>query len=146
MNTMESIKPEANRSLVAQMTADVVSAYVENNPVPVADLPRLIAEVHGALVGLTGKAREAAEEVPVPAVNPKRSVKPDHIICLECGKSFKSMKRHLGTYHDISVDDYRAKWNLAADYPMVAPDYTARRSALARSMGLGRKPGRKARK
>mgnify|MGYP000085474421 CR=1 FL=1 len=126
---------------MAERTAEVVSAYVTNNAIPASELPALIATVHTALASLSGKAVE--EEKPEPAVDPKRSVKKDHIICLECGKKFKSIKRHIGSVHGMTPEEYRAKWDLNADYPMVAPEYGERRSALARSMGLGRKPKQK---
>ena len=122
-----------------ELTADIVSAYVSNNPVPVAELPSLIASVNVALSGLRQIA-EAASPVLTPAVNPKRSIHDDYIICLEDGKKFKSLKRHLMTHHGLSPEEYRAKWGLPADYPMVAPGYSAARSALAKKMGLGRKP------
>ncbi len=127
---------------MAERTAEVVSAYVSNNPVPTSDLPELIASVHSALSGLSAKAIE--EEKPEPAVNPKRSVKPDQIICLECGQGFKSLKRHIGSHHQLTPEDYREKWGLAPTYPMVAPEYGEQRSKLALAMGLGRKPGQKA--
>lgn len=122
---------------LAELTADLVSAYVSNNPLPTAALPDLIASVHLALSGLSQPAIAPAEP-PVPAVNPKKSVFPDHIISLEDGRKFKSMKRHLGLL-GMTPDEYRAKWGLPRDYPMVAPNYAATRSALAKSMGLGRK-------
>lgn len=128
-----------------ERTAEVVSAYVSNNPVPKSELPGLIAQVHKALSDLSSEP-VVEEEKPEPAVNPKRSVKPDHIVCLECGKRFKSIKRHLGAAHDLTPQDYRERWGLAGDYPMVAPDYAEKRSSLALSMGLGRKPARKTRK
>jgi predicted transcriptional regulator len=122
-----------------ELTADIVSAYVANNPVPAADLASLIASVSDALSGL-GQAGEAAEEHPLmPAVNPKSSVHDNYIVCLEDGRRFKSIKRHLIASHGLSPEDYRAKWKLPADYPMVAPGYSAARSALAKTMGLGRK-------
>ncbi|AZO48117.1 MAG: transcriptional regulator [Mesorhizobium sp.] len=123
-----------------ELTADIVSAYVGNNPLPASGLPDLIASVSASVRKLSAVA--AAKEAPVlnPAVNPKRSVFPDHIVCLEDGKKFKSLKRHLATDHGLTPDEYRAKWGLAPDYPMVAPSYSATRSALAKSSGLGRKP------
>jgi predicted transcriptional regulator len=125
--------------ILTGLTAEVVSAYVSNNPVPRADLAELIANVHGAMAGLS---RPPAPEKPVPLVDPKRTIKPDYIISLEDGKRYKSMKRHLGR-HGLTPDEYRAKWDLPRDYPMVAPNYAAARSELAKSMGLGRKLGTK---
>ncbi|TPL36004.1 MucR family transcriptional regulator [Mesorhizobium sp. B2-4-6] len=128
-----------NIDTLIELTADVVSAYVSNNPVPVGDLPVLIAQVHAALKGTGGMIEEKAE-VQKPAVPIKKSVTPDYIISLEDGKKFKSLKRHLATHYGLSPEDYRAKWGLPADYPMVAPNYAATRSALAKTIGLGRKP------
>jgi predicted transcriptional regulator len=125
--------------LTLELTADIVSAYVSNNPVPVAELPSLIASVNAALSGLQQVA-EATALALSPAVNPKRSVHGDHIACLEEGKKFKSLKRHLMTHHGMSPDEYRTKWELPNDYPTVAPGYTAARTALVKTMGLGRKP------
>ena len=128
-----------------ELTADVVSAYVSNNPVPMGELPSLIADVFQAL-GSTGGAEAASEpaERPKPAVPIKRSITDDYIICLEDGKQFKSLKRHLSSRYNMTPEEYRARWNLPADYPMVAPNYAAARSKLAREMGLGRKAkGRK---
>lgn len=122
------------------LTADVVSAYVSNNPVPVAELPSLISNVHSALQQQTAAPAQEASESQKPAVPIKKSVTPDYIVCLEDGKQFKSLKRHLSTHHGLTPDEYRAKWGLPADYPLVAPNYAAARSALAKSMGLGRKP------
>ncbi|MGX8014315.1 MucR family transcriptional regulator (plasmid) [Mesorhizobium sp. ORM8.1] len=133
---------EADHNLdsLIELTADVVSAYVSNNPVPVADLPALIDQVHSALKGTTGGVSVAEPEALKPAVPIKKSVMADYIICLEDGKKFKSLKRHLSTRYGLTPDEYRAKWGLATDYPMVAPNYAAARSALAKTMGLGRKP------
>jgi predicted transcriptional regulator len=125
------------------LAADIVSAYVSNNTVPAADLPALIAEVHRALSNTqTGQAQPEPEPLK-PAVNPKKSVFPDYIVCLEDGKKFKSLKRHLRTHYDLSPEEYREKWGLAADYPMVAPNYAAARAALAKKMGLGQQRRRK---
>src|SRR5437868_5845735 len=123
---------------LAELTADIVSAYVSNNPLPVSGLPDMIASVHAALSGL-GTPIPPVAEPQTPAVNPKKSVTPDFIICLEDGKKFKSLKRHLSTDFGLTPDAYRAKWGLPADYPMVAPNYAASRSELAKSIGLGRK-------
>ncbi|PBB24504.1 MucR family transcriptional regulator [Mesorhizobium sp. WSM4307] len=130
-----------NIDVLIELTADVVSAYVSNNPVPVGELPALIGQVHAALKGTAG-ANVSAEvpEVLKPAVSIRKSVTPDHIICLEDGKRFKSLKRHLSSHYGLTPDEYRTKWALPADYPMVAPNYAAARSALAKTMGLGRKP------
>jgi predicted transcriptional regulator len=120
-----------------ELTADLVAAYVSNNPLPVAALPDLISSVHASLAGLTGPVEPPAEPRN-PAVNPKKSVFPDYIVSLEDGRRFKSLRRHLGTL-GMTPDQYRAKWSLPGDYPMVAPNYSATRSALAKSLGLGRK-------
>ncbi|HEU4986158.1 MAG TPA: MucR family transcriptional regulator [Rhizobiaceae bacterium] len=134
-----SENPSKSNEMLIELTADVVAAYVSNNPVPVSELPNLIADVHTALgrVGSTGE--QVTTEKQKPAVNPKRSVHDDYIICLEDGKKFKSLKRHLMTHYGLSPDQYREKWGLDASYPMVAPNYAAARSQLAKKMGLGRK-------
>ncbi len=121
------------------LTADIVSAYVANHSVPAQDLPALIADVHQALARTHAGLTEPEPEPQKPAVNPKRSVFPDYIICLEDGKKFKSLKRHIRTHYDLSPEEYREKWGLAPDYPMVAPNYAAARSALAKQMGLGQR-------
>ncbi|MEZ5810856.1 MAG: MucR family transcriptional regulator [Rhizobiaceae bacterium] len=121
-----------------ELTADVVAAYVSNNPVPASDLPALIADIHSAL-GRVGSAEAAPQERQKPAVNPKKSIHDDYIICLEDGKKFKSLKRHLMTHYGLTPEQYREKWGLDVNYPMVAPNYAAARSALAKKMGLGRK-------
>lgn len=121
-----------------ELTADVVAAYVSNNPIQVGDLPNLIADVHAALSRVGGPEPVQVEK-PKPAVNPKKSVFDDYIICLEDGKKFKSLKRHLMTHYGLSPEDYREKWGLDPSYPMVAPNYAAARSQLAKKMGLGRK-------
>ncbi|RUX13809.1 MucR family transcriptional regulator [Mesorhizobium sp. M2A.F.Ca.ET.042.01.1.1] len=131
---------ENNSEALIELTADVVSAYVSNNPVPVGELPGLIDQVHAALKGTIG-GPVAKPEARLPAVPVRKSVTPDYIISLEDGKKFKSLKRHLATHYGLTPDEYRAKWGLPADYPMVAPNYAAARSALAKTMGLGRKPG-----
>ena len=130
--------PVIENETYLELTADIVSAYVSNNPVPVAELASLIVDVNAALSGL-GQPVEAEAPVLTPAVNPKKSVFPDYIISLEDGRKFKSMKRHLGLL-GMTPDEYRTKWRLPHDYPMVAPNYAAARSALAKKMGLGRKP------
>lgn len=120
------------------LTAEIVSAYVVNNPLPPADLAELISTVSASLRRL-GEPASPPEPELVPAVNPKKSVFPDYIVCLEDGKKFKSMKRHLSS-HGLTPEQYRAKWGLPADYPMTAPNYSAARSAMAKDIGLGRKP------
>jgi predicted transcriptional regulator len=119
------------------LVADIVSAYVSNNSVPATDLPALIATTHAAIAGLGSEPPAAAEEKPAPAVSIKKSITPDYLICLEDGKKFKSLKRHLRTAYDMSPEEYRARWGLPSDYPMVAPAYAEARSTLAKKMGLG---------
>ena len=126
---------------LSELTADIVSAYVSNNTVRPEDLPALIGEVHSALAKAPGGAAEPAPQPQEPAVSVRSSVKPDYIICLEDGKKFKSLKRHLRNEHNMAPDEYRAKWGLKKDYPMVAPAYSEARSNLAKTMGLGRKSG-----
>lgn len=120
-----------------EIVSDIVSAYVAHNPVPVADLPKLIERVHATLTEIDGGGAVAVKPDLKPAVPVRKSVTDDHIICLEDGKKFKSLKRHLRTRYDMSPEEYREKWGLAPDYPMVAPNYARQRSDLARKMGLG---------
>ena len=133
----------ASSNLLVELTADIVAAYVGNHVVPVSELPSLIADVHAALNNTTQPA--AAVEAPVVAEKPKppvpvkKSVQPDYIICLEDGKKFKSLKRHLMTHYGMTPEEYREKWDLPADYPMVAPAYAEARSRLAKEMGLGQR-------
>ncbi len=124
---------------IVELAADIVSAYVKKNPVPIGQLPSLIGDVHGALSSVHAEQIEKAEPL-VPAVPIKKSVTPDYLISLENGRKFKSLKRHLRTAYDMTPEAYRAKWGLPADYPMVAPNYSAKRSQLAKSSGLGVKP------
>ncbi|WP_128562335.1 MucR family transcriptional regulator [Methylobacterium crusticola] len=120
-----------------ELAADIVSAFVSNNSIQVTDLPALIASVHSTL-GALGAGPAAAKAEPLtPAVPVKKSIMPDYLVCLEDGKKFKSLKRHLRTRYGLSPEDYRARWNLSPDYPMVAPNYAAARSELAKTMGLG---------
>ena len=118
------------------LSVDIVSAFVSNNPVPALELPSLIAAIHATLHGLGEPAAPPTEDLR-PAVPIRRSVQPDFIVCLEDGKKFKSLKRHLRTHYNMTPEEYREKWGLAPDYPMVAPNYAAARSSLAKSMGLG---------
>jgi predicted transcriptional regulator len=120
------------------LTADIVAAHVSNNSVAVSDLPILISNVHGALTGL-GNPSTAPEVKQEPAVSVRSSIKPDFIVCLEDGKKLKMLKRHLMTHYQMTPEQYRAKWNLPADYPMVAPNYAEQRRTLAKKIGLGTK-------
>jgi predicted transcriptional regulator len=126
-----------------ELTADIVSAYVGNNTVAASEIPDLISQVHRALLRVSGGAAEMQGEPVKPAVSVKRSVTPEHIVCLEDGKKFKSLKRHLRTQYNMTPEQYREKWNLPAEYPMVAPNYAAARSQLAKQMGLGQQRGRR---
>jgi len=126
---------EMTETLIA-LTADIVSAHVSNNNVTVTDLPLLIQNVHGALNGL-GDALVEPEVRPEPAVSIRSSIKPDYVVCLEDGKKLKMLKRHLMTHYNLTPDQYRAKWNLPSDYPMVAPNYAEQRRTLAKKIGLG---------
>jgi len=134
---------ENSNAELIDLAAEIVSAYVSNNSVSASDLPGLIADVHRALSNTHTGVSQPEPEPLKPAVNPKKSVFPDYIVCLEDGKKFKSLKRHLRTHYDLSPEQYRDKWGLPADYPMVAPNYAAARSALAKKMGLGQQRRRK---
>mgnify|MGYP000014637105 CR=1 FL=1 len=138
---MENFETDMTETLIT-LTSDIVAAHVSNNTVEVDDVSNLISNVYSALSGL-GNTSSTAEETPEPAVSIRSSVKKDHLVCLECGKKMKMLKRHLSTEHGLTPDEYRARWNLSADYPMVAPDYAATRRDLAVKIGLGRKPGQK---
>lgn len=131
------------KSNVTEMVVTIVAAFVSNNSVPPTELPLLISNVHKALTGLYNGGETKHAEPLTPAVPVKKSIAPDYIICLEDGRKFKSLKRHLRTKYDMSPEDYRAKWGLPKDYPMVAPSYAQARSNLAKQMGLGQ-GGRKA--
>ena len=125
---------------LVDMTAEIVSAYVGNNTIGAQELPSLIQQVYSALNQATRNVDAGAMPEPRrPAINIKKSIMPDYLICLEDGKKFKSLKRHLRTHYNLSPDEYRAKWGLPKDYPMVAPRYAEARSALAKEMGLGQK-------
>ncbi len=128
-----------NKTEIVELAADIVAAYVGNNAVPANDLPNLINQVYSALAGAVSGAAQAETAKANPAVPIRRSITPDHIICLEDGKKFKSLKRHLRTHYDLTPEQYREKWGLPADYPMVAPNYAKARSELARKMGLGQR-------
>ena len=135
---MEQDENVLNETLIT-LTADIVAAHVSNNSVAVSDLPLIISNVHEALSGLSGYAAE--EPAPEPAVPVKSSIKRDYIVCLEDGKKLKMLKRHLNTHYSMSPEEYREKWGLPADYPMVAPAYAEQRRQLAKDIGLGRKKG-----
>ncbi len=126
---------------IVELTADIVAAYVSNNAVAAADVSGLISDVHKALLATSTASAAEEAEPQKPAVSVRRSVTPDYIICLEDGKKFKSLKRHLRTHYDLSPEEYREKWGLSPDYPMVAPNYAKARSELAKKMGLGQKRG-----
>jgi predicted transcriptional regulator len=134
------------RAEIIEMTADIVSAYVGNNEVGAAELPSLIHAIHGALRGVSTAAEPVEAVQKEPAVPIKRSVTPEFLVCLEDGRKFKSLKRHLRTKYIMSPEDYRAKWGLPKDYPMVAPNYAKARSDLAKQMGLGQGGRQAARK
>jgi predicted transcriptional regulator len=141
LNPMENNLNDSNETLIT-LTSDIVAAHVSNNSVAVDDIATLISNVYGALAGL-GQVVAPVEVAPEPAVSIRASIKPDHIVCLEDGKKLKMLKRHLMTHYNLTPEQYRARWNLPADYPMVAPNYAEKRRELAKSIGLGRKPGAK---
>jgi predicted transcriptional regulator len=127
------------------LTANIVSAYVSNNSVAASDIPALINQIHAALQRVSSAQGEGALEPPRPAVTIKKSITPEYLVCLEDGKKFKSLKRHLRAQYDMTPEQYREKWGLPADYPMVAPSYAAARSQLAKQMGLGQQRRRRGR-
>ena len=129
---------DTNEMLVT-LTADIVAAHVSNNSVAVSDIGLLVRNVHGALAGLAGPEQVAPVEQKAPAVSIRSSIKPDYIVCLEDGKKLKMLKRHLNTHYSMTPAEYRSKWGLASDYPMVAPNYAEQRRALAKAIGLGTK-------
>jgi len=135
------MEPKSSSSELVELTVDIVSAYVSNNSVVSADLPSLIDQTFSALREAAAKASQPTKDVLDPAISIKKSVTPDYIICLDDGKQFKSLKRHLRTSYNLTPEEYREKWGLPYDYPMVAPNYAAQRSALAKKIGLGRKRG-----
>ena len=133
------MEPKSPSGELVELTVDIVSAYVSNNAVVSADLPDLIDQTFIALQQAAAKGSQPIQDELNPAVSVKKSVTPDHIICLEDGKKFKSLKRHLRTSYNLTPEEYREKWGLPYDYPMVAPNYAAQRSAMAKKIGLGRK-------
>lgn len=138
---MEEFDTDMSEMLIT-LTSDIVAAHVSNNNVEVDELPLLITNVYGALAGL-GQDQAPAEIRPDPAVSIRASVKKDHIVCLEDGKKMKMLKRHLSTEHGMTPEEYRARWELGADYPIVAPNYAETRRKLAKQIGLGKMPGQK---
>ena len=132
-----------NKPSLIELASQIVAAYVGRNVVEQADLPKLITEVHRALEQVSGLAVAKDEgHEPKPAVSVRKSITPDYIVCLEDGKKFKSLKRHLRSRFNLTPEQYREKWNLPADYPMVAPNYANSRSKLAKNMGLGQRKAR----
>lgn len=136
---MQDLEIEMKETLIT-LTSDIVAAHLSNNNVDVDAVPGLITNVYGALAGL-GEETVQEEERPEPAVSIRSSVKPDYIVCLEDGKKLKMLKRYLRTNYDMTPEEYRARWGLPSDYPMVAPNYAEKRRDLAKKIGLGRKPG-----
>lgn len=136
---MQELETDMKETLIT-LTSDIVAAHVSNNDVAVADVPALISNVYAALANL-GEKVETEEPKPQPAVAIRNSVKPEYIVCLEDGKKLKMLKRYLRTNYNMSPEEYRARWGLPADYPMVAPNYAEKRRDLAKKIGLGRKPG-----
>ena len=132
----------AGKSFI-DLTTTIVSAYLSNNPTPASEIPALITQIHAALQRLSTGRNETPPEPAKPAVSVKKSMTPDYLVCLEDGKRFKSLKRHLRTQYNMSPEQYRDKWNLPPDYPMVAPNYAVARSQLAKKMGLGQQRRRK---
>jgi predicted transcriptional regulator len=131
-----SMTEAAGKSLI-DLTANIVSAYLSNNPTPAVEIPNLISQVHTALQRVAGGRTEVSPEPARPAVAVKKSIHSDYLVCLEDGKRFKSLRRHLRTQYNMTPEQYRDKWNLPPDYPMVAPNYAVTRSQLAKKMGLG---------
>ncbi len=136
--------PMSNREELLALTADIVASHVANNPVPVSEMPQLIEKVFETIEGLSTKSQSKAVK-PQPAVSIKKSITPDFLICLEDGQKLKMLKRHLQTHYNLTPEEYRERWGLAGDYPMVAPNYAKQRQELAKKIGLGR-TGRKKRK
>jgi predicted transcriptional regulator len=140
----ENPAPKTAEEELLRMTADVVAAYVSNNTLPTAQLAEVINAVYNSLKSLEGQEAEPAPEPLKPAVPVRKSITPDYLICLEDGKKLKMLKRHLRSTYNMTPDEYRAKWGLGPDYPMVAPNYAEQRSEFAKKIGLGRGTGRQA--
>jgi predicted transcriptional regulator len=133
---------KSSQGEILRMTAEVVASYLSNNMLPAAQIPDVINTVYGALNGISAGGAESKAEPQKPAVPIKKSITPEYVICLEDGRKLKMLKRHLRTTYGMTPDEYRAKWGLPADYPMVAPNYAAQRSAFAKKIGLGRSAGK----
>ena len=147
MSNISKMTEENDQTLASndllRMSVEIVSAYVSNNPIAATQVPDVINTVYGALNSINGQTVSESAEAQKPAVSIRRSINPDHIVCLEDGKKLKMLKRHLRAAYGMSPDEYRAKWGLPSDYPMVAPNYALQRSAFAKQIGLGRKKGEK---
>ena len=143
---VEEGKTATDRTEMLRMAVDIVAAYVSNNTVPASQVPEVINTVFASLNSVDGAGSGKMAEPAKPAVSIRRSVTPDYIVCLEDGKKLKMLKRHLRAAYNMTPDEYRAKWSLPADYPMVAPNYAAQRSDFAKKIGLGRKKGQKPRR
>ena len=139
----ESAAPKSAEEELLRMTAEVVSAYVSNNTLPTGQLADVIQAVYNSLRALEGQVAEPPSEPLKPAVPIRKSINPEYLVCLEDGKKLKMLKRHLRSTYNLTPDEYRTKWGLPPDYPMVAPNYANRRRTLAKKIGLGRKPGQK---
>jgi predicted transcriptional regulator len=142
LDNMDKPSEKLSEDGLMRMTADVVAAYVGNNSLPTGQLADLIGAVYSSLKGLDGVQPEPKVEPAKPAIAVKKSITPDYLVCLEDGKKLKMLKRHLRSTYNMTPDEYRTKWNLPADYPMVAPNYAQQRSAFAKEIGLGRGAGR----
>lgn len=142
----DQLRADAPDSALLRMTAEIVSAYVSKNVLPAQQIPEVINTVYSSLTGLNSQPRELPTEPLKPAVPIRKSVTPEYIVCLEDGKKLKMLKRHLRSTYNMSPDEYRARWGLPADYPMVAPNYAAQRSEFAKRIGLGRSSGRQTRR
>lgn len=142
----DALRTDSPDNAVLRMTADIVSAYVSKNVLPAQQIPDVINTVFSSLTGLNNQPRDVPAEPPKPAVPIRKSVTPEYIVCLEDGKKLKMLKRHLRSTYNMSPDEYRARWGLPPDYPMVAPNYAAQRSEFAKRIGLGRSSGRQTRR
>ncbi|MFN8719798.1 MAG: MucR family transcriptional regulator [Rhodospirillales bacterium] len=142
----EDMELNEGEGTLLRLTAEIVAAYVSKNPLPAQQIPEVISTVYSSLTGLNSAPKPVAAEPPKPAVPIRKSVTPEYIVCLEDGKKLKMLKRHLRSTYGMTPDEYRAKWGLPADYPMVAPNYAAQRSDFAKKIGLGRTSGRQTRR